>query len=110
MAASHALYQLSYGPIFLLLSALMLRCASEPSGHTGDNLLPSGPVPGDGNPSGANGRPTTMQTDRTAPSVAASVGDIRTVHVGLSHSLTWTRSGAGRARARGHGRGFNRSD
>ena len=46
MAASHALYQLSYGPVFLLLSALMLRCASEPSSHTGDNLPPSGPCLG----------------------------------------------------------------
>jgi hypothetical protein len=43
MAASHALYQLSYGPLFVLLSALMLRCASEHSGHTGHSQLPSGP-------------------------------------------------------------------
>ena len=73
MAASHALYQLSYGPVFLLLSALMLRCASEPSSHTGDNLPPSGPCLGT-EPQRGEGRPTNMQTDRTAPSVTAGIG------------------------------------
>jgi hypothetical protein len=56
MAASHALYQLSYGPLFVLLSALMLRCASEHSGHTGEtSYLPA--VPGTGTPAGRTGRP-----------------------------------------------------
>jgi hypothetical protein len=78
MAASHALYQLSYGPYLCCSAPLMLRCASEHSGHTGEtSYLPAGRA-WDGNPSWANGTPT-MQTDRTAPSVAASVGDIRTL-------------------------------
>jgi hypothetical protein len=76
MAASHALYQLSYGPLFALPSALMLRCASEHSGHTGETAYLPG-RPGTGTPAGRAGG--TMQTDRTAPSVAASVGDIRTL-------------------------------